>query len=1202
MDIIRWSINRPVSIAVGVLLVVLFGLIGVTAIPIQLTPTVDRPIVKVTTNWPGREPQEVVDEVTRKQEEKLKNVSNLRTMRSTSRQGGNEIELEFNVGVDINRALQDTAEALRQVESYPEEVDQPFIASTEGGIENAIAWLIIDLTPEGRKLFPAFDVASLYTGIDREVKPYLERTDGVAEVRVFGGTERQVQVEIDPVALATRGITYAEALGALRGENRDVSAGTIDQGKREVRVRVLGRFTDLSQIASTVIAYREGKPVYVRDVGDVSLGFEKRTGFVRTGADDCLAMPVMRQSGANVVKVMADVRQKLGEIRADILPRLDSNVGKHLRLRQVYDETTYISASVDLVKDNLWQGGALAIVVLLLFLRSFKATGIIALAIPLCVIATFLVILAAGRTLNVISLAGLAFSTGMVVDNAIVVLENIVRRRDLGDPPLEAVYRGAKEVWTAILASTLTTAVVFIPVLTIREEAGQLFFDLTLALATSVLISVAVAITAVPSAAGLLFRTIKSGGPRSKTAWEELFGLAKLGAALARALGNFVHWLITGARAHVLRPLIIVGMVVLSLLGSRYLAPPLDYLPQGNQNLVFGFMVIPPGQSVESQRRIAARVEGVVAPYMAADITKPETVAALPKIQRGGMGAGPPPPPFDPVPIGQFFIGSFQGGMFCGGFSQDPLRVQPLVPLLSAAINMNPDTMGFASQSSIFRSGARGSSGVEIEVSGPDLTRVTNAVKAMRGIAFGKMGEIGFPMANPFNYDLDQTDTIVRLNDRGRELGLRTGELGTAVRALFDGAFAGEYTNEGRTIDIVVIPRGGRLADLSRLPSIPIRTPTGQVVPLSTVADFLPGKGPQEIRRSEELPSVVLQLSPPPGRPLELVIKQIEDEIIAPVKGMGLIDSTMRVKLEGTAAKLDQVRNSLFGHPTGEKPGPFLTIVRYASWALLGAGAIVAVVCLVRGARRGTPGTLYATIGALLMSLILGGLLLAVADRPEFLMARFVWASLVCYLLMAALFESFLYPFVIMFSVPSGVVGGFAALRLVHDWTLRHPDRGTPQNLDVLTMIGFFILIGTVVNNAILLVEQTLNFMHPEKLGEAFAGEKALPIHRAIAEAVRTRLRPVMMTTLTTIGGGLPLVLSPGAGSEMYRGLGAVVCGGLLVSTIFTLILVPLVLSLVFDMKAGLARVFGVEASSLEAPSRLASAPAPTHANGDGRL
>ncbi len=1215
MDPIRTAITKPVAVAVGVILVVMFGLIGLGEIPIQLTPTIDRPILNVSTVWPGRSPQEMADEIVKEQEERLKNVTNLKSMRATCSDGSSQITLEFYVGSDMAEAKQDVSDALRQVPSYPEDVDEPVITESEGAAENAIAWIIIDLPPEMRERFPDYDITTLFLGMDREVKPYLERIDGVAQVNVFGGREREARVLVDPVALAQRGLSYQEVISALRNENRDISGGTIAEGKRDYRVRVVGQFESAEDILDVIVSYRSDPltpngapvPVYVRDIADVEIGYEKQRGFVRTLGQPVLAMNILRQSGSNVKTVMEGVQRELNVVRSDILPRIDPEVGPYLRMRQVYDETTYIDSAISLVLTNLWRGGGLAILALLVFLRSMRSTLVVAMAIPISLIGTFLTMLIAGRTLNVVSLAGLAFATGMVVDNAVVVLENIDRRRALGDEPFRAVYRGAKEVWGAVLAATLTTVAVFVPILTIQEEAGQLFFDLTLALAASVSLSLIVAITVVPSAANLLFgnRPVNDG---KRHPIKNLFGIVPLASKLVSAFGSFIYWLMTGWRAWTLRPATIIGLTVASILGAMYLAPPLDYLPKGNRNLVFGGLSVPPGISVQERNQYAQRMEAIVRPYLDVDGSDPNELAKLPPIRRPWGGGEP----YDPVGVENFFIGAFGGGMFVGGTSQTPEVVIPIGDLLTGAMNSIPAGIGGAGQSGIFGRGVGGGNTIDVEILGPDLDRVNAAAevvynRALRQYGFGKVS------SNPSNFTLSLQEYQVRLTDSGRELGLTTSDVGTAVRALFDGAFAGDYILDGRKIDLVVLPKGGRLEYKEKLASIPVMTPAGKRVPIDSLVEIELVNAPQDIQRIEELPAVSIQITPPDNAALQEVMQDIERELIGPVRESGLISKNMLVRLEGTAAKLDEVQTALFGaaapraepvSASGAPAGPagqgIVSRVRVLDTAgialvalsalLMGLGLLGGVIGVIRGigSRARASQFLYGAVGSVMFGLILGGAFLAIALQPQLLSARFVWALLVTFLLMAALFESFLYPLVIMFSVPLAVVGGFGALRIVHDWTMQNPTIA-PQQLDILTMIGFVILIGVVVNNAILIVQQSLNFMDPSRVAGAEHEEPLEPL-KAIAQSVRTRCRPIFMTTCTTVGGGLPLVVAPGAGSEMYRGLGAVVVGGLFVSAFFTLFMVPLLFSLVLQMSDGFKAIL----------ARSAKRAASSKSEGDG--
>lgn len=1161
MDIIRLSILKPVGVTVGVILVIMFGLIGLKGIPRQLTPTVDRPLITVTTQWPGRSPQEIIDEITRPQEERLKNVGGLKRMRSVSQQGTSTIELEFSVGSEISRAVQEVSDSLRQVSSYPDEVEEPTIKVADGAAENAIAWIIIDLPEDKIGKHPEFDVTTLYDALRDEVEPALERVKGVAEVNIYGGRQREVRVMADPVLLAQRRVTYGELLTALRGQNRNVSAGTIAESKRDYRVRLVGEFESPQQVLDTVITFRDGRPVYVRDVAQVEIGYQKQRGFVRAFGHPSLAMNVIRQANANVVQVMEDVRRALDEIRTEVLPNLGGTtsggpVGPDLRMRQVYDETVYIDSAIGLVVQNLYVGGAIAAVVLLLFLRAIRPTVVVMISIPISVVGTLLVMWAMNRTLNVISLAGLAFAVGMVVDNAIVVIENIYRLMQEGHSGREAAYKGAKQVWGAILASTLTTAAVFIPVLTIQEEAGQLFRDIALAVVVSVMFSLIVSITVVPSACAHWLHVIAH---RSKIAhaWENLFGLRWIFVHLNTALQWLVHWTITGWRGATIRPAGIVIMTVLSVYFSLMLMPPMDYLPRGNRNLVFGGLLIPPGLSVDQMEGIARSIEGQILPYSRASLHDPASMATLPPIFR----MEDPQHPFDPVPISNFFIGAFGGTMFVGATSQDEDRVIPIGSLLTNVMMSVPDSYGGAAQTSLFGTGGSrgGGNTVNLEVSGPRIDRVNAAAGFMFGTAAGKYG-YGNVRADPANFAIDEQEFRVRINDRGRELGLSTEALGIAVRSLFDGAYVGEYKLGGDTVDMVVVPPGGRLEFKESLADIPVATPSGHVVPVDSVVDFYPSLAPQQIQRIEELPSVTIQVRPPEGMALESVMTELRGDVIEAARRAGMIDRSMRIRLEGTAAKLDEVRQAMFGKRT--QASPLSSLGGVVIWVVsLGLGIAAAAVCVAR-VRRGRV-TLYGAAGCVLAAMVSAALVHLLASQPQLLQARFVWALIVTYLLMAALFESFIYPFVIMFTVPLAVVGGFAGLAIVHAWSMADPTKA-PQQLDVLTMLGFFILIGVVVNSAILIVHQSLNFMAAEKLTPP----------EAVAKSVMTRVRPIFMSVLTSAGGMMPLVVAPGAGSEMYRGLGSVVVGGLLISTFFTLALVPLLFSLVLEMREGIRVAF----------------------------
>ncbi|MCA9310486.1 MAG: efflux RND transporter permease subunit, partial [Phycisphaerales bacterium] len=752
----------------------------------------------------------------------------------------------------------------------------------------------------------------------------------------------------------------------------------------------------------------------------------------------------------------------------------------------------------------------------------------------------------------------------------IVVLENIHRHLKSGKTPVRAAYDGGREVWGAILASTLTTIAVFVPILTVQEEAGQLFRDIAIAIVGAVTLSLIVSITVIPAACSLWLRPHDAGthGPVYR-ALDNLFGLVPLCHHLTNFIARAVYWLMTGWRGWTIRPAVILVMTAASLIGAAVLMPPMDYLPAGNRNLVFGGMQTPPGLSVDQFVRLAQSIEGVVGPYVTAS---DEDVADLPKIPKGFGGMDGQWPP---VGVENFFIGAFDGGMFVGGTSRDEKRVKPVGDLLNMSIQTLPDVYGGASQASLFGRGVGGNNAINIEISGPKLDKVVAAASALQGALFGS-GEYSPTQvqASPGNYANPQQEYQIRIKQAGEELGLRPDTVGTVIRSLIDGAFVGDFRGQNRTIDIRLLPRGGRLTTLDQVRDMPLATPDGRIVPLDTLVEITPGLAQQEVQRIEELPSVTINVTPPDGKPLEEAMTELNDKYLAPLSQRGLIDRTMRVRLEGTAAKLDEVRAALIGRAplTGTPRTSVQKALDVLGWIVLATGLALGVFVAIRAVHRRRPAMAWGVFGVVCLGALGAAILMGFADQPQLTTARFIWALAVTYLLMCALFESFLYPLVIMFTVPLAIVGGFAGLRIVHDYT-RSNDLLSTQNLDVLTMLGFVILVGVVVNNAILIVHQALNHMRGDE--DSLEGSTLIadPM-RAIAESVRTRIRPVFMSTLTSVGGMAPLVLFPGSGSELYRGLGSVVVGGLICATMFTLFLVPLLFSLVIQMETGFREAF----------------------------
>jgi HAE1 family hydrophobic/amphiphilic exporter-1 len=651
MQLIQAFVRNPVKVAVGVLLVALFGVIGFLRMPKQLTPEVEIPKISIETRWPGASPQEVEREIVQEQEEFLQSVEGVTKMSATCADSMGTITLEFAVGTDLSEALLKVNARLQQVPEYPEEADQPVI-STSDPRANAIAWFILrprvpttsaivefqqqhadlaqlleparmaqstglrarrlemlaqahpEIVDQIQPLLPPdIDVSELGRFAEDFIEARFERVRGVSNANAYGGREEEMQVIVDPEELAARHLTILGIRNALRQQNRDISGGDLWEGKRRYVIRTLGRFTSPDQVGDIILLEGDA-PVYLRDVAEIHYGYKKPTAIVKSFGTVCLAINCVRETGANVLETMDGLREAAAELNRDLLKR------RGLELVQSYDETEYINSSIHLVTQNIWVGGLLTISVLLLFLRSGRSTLVIALAIPTSLIGTFLLLNLMGRSLNVISLAGLAFAVGMLVDNAVVVLENCYRHAQLGDNPFAAAVRGAQEVWGAVVASTLTTLAVFLPVLFVQEEAGQLFRDIALAISCAVGLSLIVSISVIPVAAARLLGSTKSSDePAEAVSAKHRRWLAWLDRWATGSVDRLIAVLSFIQRRTWVRVTVVMGMVFLALVLSYVLMPQVEYLPAGTRNLVIGMMLPPPGYNIDQALELGIDIE-----------------------------------------------------------------------------------------------------------------------------------------------------------------------------------------------------------------------------------------------------------------------------------------------------------------------------------------------------------------------------------------------------------------------------------------------------------------------------------------------------------------------------------------------------------------------------------------------------------------
>ena len=607
MNVIQSAIRYPVTTTVGVLFVVLFGVVSLLRLPIQLTPDVTKEEITVDTRWHGASSHEVEREIIDEQEEQLKGVEGLERMFSSSSFGSGKIVLRFPAGTDTDASLLLVSNRLNQVKEYPEETDEPVLSSADSA-GSAIGWFIFQSLENN-----PVPIDTMYDFAEDVIKARFERVAGVAASNVYGGREREMQVLVDPAKLAARSLTWLNLAQALDQENRDFSGGDFDEGKRSYVVRTVGEYKTPGDIESVIIARRNGAPVYVRDVASVKLNYKDLTNVVRQSGKPCIAVNVVRQPGANVLEIMEGLREAVRELNeARLNPR-------GFTLYQVYDETDYIYSSLSLVQQNLLVGSLLAIMVLYLFLRTGSTTLVIGLAIPISILGTFIALWLLERNLNVISLAGMTFAAGMLVDNSIVVLENIYRHRETGKSLVQAAYDGTAEVWGAVLASTLTTIAVFIPIVFIEQQSGQLFRDIAIAISVGVGLSLLVSITVIPSLSARILTIRQRRKHESNHQEFKDIEMGEVTPPRLRTLADRMSAVVSNICANPTRRLVtIVGVIGMSCGLAWMMLPQAEYLPTGNRNLVIGILLPPPGYNMETFVKMGHKIESVLSPYWSA--------------------------------------------------------------------------------------------------------------------------------------------------------------------------------------------------------------------------------------------------------------------------------------------------------------------------------------------------------------------------------------------------------------------------------------------------------------------------------------------------------------------------------------------------------------------------------------------------------
>jgi HAE1 family hydrophobic/amphiphilic exporter-1 len=1030
MDIVSFSIKKPVTILVGIILVVLFGVISLQTLPYQLSPTVVEPVITVTTTWRGATPYEMEREVIEEQEKTLKGIPGLTEMESEAFNGQSSISLTFKLGTNVDDALLRVSNKLNEVPSYPEGVDKPIINAT-GAATSPVIWIILKSNETNPR-----HIETYRTFFENEIRQHLERVEGVADLFIGSGVDDEMHIIIRPEHLAAYGLTVNDVIAAVRGENVNVSAGNLGVGRRDFRIRTTGEFNSEADIANVILVSTGEKRVTIGDVAHIQRGYSKRESTVIHNGKGGMAVGIKPEPGTNILEMTERVEEVVQWLNAEKL------APQNISFEWVYDQRRYINAAIDLIKQNILIGGMLAVIVLLIFLRSIRSTLVVATSIPISIVGTFIFMNAMGRNLNVVSLAGIAFAVGMLVDNAIVVIENIDRHRKMGKSPYAAAYEGTREVWGAIIASTLTTVAVFLPVVFIQEEAGQLFRDIAIAVVGAVSLSLVVSMTVIPMFSFKLF----SVASRKK---EKRAGfLGHTGTKLASLLMHIVSM----ATRNWATRLGTVGLLILLAVGSVVLLmPQTDYLPQGNRNFVLSILVPPPGLSQQERQDIGEKLFVMAGPHL--------------KKEHDGF----------PGILNMFYVAR-ESIMLFGAMSTDWERAADLLPLFRRMIFSIPGMYGVSMQAGIFQSRIGRSRTVDVDISGDDLDRIVQVAGMMFGAAKQSMPETQVRPVPSIELSYPEVK-IIPVRERLKANNMSANDLGIALDVLMDGRIVGDFKQEGKkTIDLVLKTDDDSITTPEALYQSLVATPGGRVVPVSSLAGLERTTGMTQIRHLERNRTVTLQMTPPMDVPLQTAMEEIEAKIINPVREKGLLKG-LNVRMSGAADKLTETREAL-------------------KW-------------------------------------------------------NFILAAAIAYLLMASLFGNFIYPLIIMLTVPLAGAGGFIGLKLLNLLS------STPQPMDILTMLGFVILIGIVVNNAILIVHQALNNVHYQNM----------EYREAVLESTRSRLRPIYMSATTSIFGMLPLVLFPGSGSELYRGLGSVILGGLAVSTIFTVFVIPSILIFVIRME-----------------------------------
>ena len=1018
--IVKFAVRRPVTMIIVVSVLLILGFFTYSKLSVDLLPEMDLPVIAVLTTYSGVGPEEVESGVTELLESALTTVSNIDTLQSISSTGQSIIVMMFKWGTDMDAAAVEVRDSIGYVEGFlPSGADEPMVIKMDP-----------TMMPVMQIGISGADLAQVQEVVEEVIEPRLSRIPEVASVIMTGGQDREVKVEIDPVRLENYGLTLSQVAQVLQAENFNMSSGKVTQGSREYFVRNMQQFETVEDIRNVAILTATGLNLRLGDIATVTDGYKEMEQYTRINHEEAVGVHIMKQSGANTVKTSKAVREELAKIQKEM--NLDFDVAI------VYDSADYIQDSINSTIRMIFEGALLAVLVLFLFLRNMRSTLVIFTAIPLSIIATFILMYFYGTTLNLITMGGLALGVGRIVDDSIVVFENIYRHRSLGLPPMEAAVTGATEVGGAVLASTLTFVAVFLPMVFVEGLASILFSPMAMTISFAILCSLAVALTVIPLMSSRML-TDKSM-QRTREGSGRVFGVVQKFGQWLDNLGERYKVLLQACLNHRRRVIILVTALMVAAIAVIPLVG-VEFMPASDSGEISVSIETDKGSTLEDTDVIVRQVEDRLL-----DIPEVETVFT-------SVGSS----------------GSMMMSVGGGGTNSSTIYVK-LSP-------KNERDRGVEIVAEEIREKLAGIAGAKYSVSVMDATSsfgsTSPVVVQISGDDLDMLKEIATEVADIVRATPGTREVTSSITDGNPEMqiridraraaayGLTPMQVASEIKNAMDGTVATRYKVEGQEIDVKLAYTSEGHDDVDYLTNLTILTPQGAVVKLSQIATFDLAQGPVQIIREDQVRKAEVSADL-----LNRDLNSVMNDIKAGIAKMEL--------------------------PAGYE-------ISYG----------------------GENEQMMESFSSLAIALLL--------------------AILLVYSVMAVQYESFFNPFVIMFSVPTCIIGVVLSLLL------------TGRTFNITAFIGVIMLVGIAVSNAIVYVDYLKQLR-----------ERGMERNAAIVEAGRVRLRPILMTAFSTILAMLPMAIGFGEGAEMIAPMATVVIGGLLASTLITLVLVPVVYS-IFD-------------------------------------